>query len=245
VPPGEWTDNSVLKIKITKLHNSTCFINTGGTQFQANNQTKCSEGFEFTYKYQEHIPDSLAYIVSTSILDATNAAEANKTGAPLDSVGMIEFEYWAENAVPYEDLTWYITAAGAAFGTLFCCCLSAILYSSFGETLEDSNVGMWKLKDKDRVYLEENAPSVLKMAAEGEKSAVKVGDFKPLETSNLSKQEKIRNLKNELQDAWCCNEGLASIESPCLAIFCLIINLFLPGFGTIFSACCAQEPIKP
>lgn len=34
--PTEWSDNTVLKIKITKLANATCFYNYGGTQSKAN-----------------------------------------------------------------------------------------------------------------------------------------------------------------------------------------------------------------
>ena len=35
--PSEWTDNSILKIKINRVVNSTCHINQGGTMLSARN----------------------------------------------------------------------------------------------------------------------------------------------------------------------------------------------------------------
>jgi len=37
-PPSEWTDNSILKLKITKLVNATCTIATGGNMLTANKE---------------------------------------------------------------------------------------------------------------------------------------------------------------------------------------------------------------
>ncbi len=39
--PNEWTDNSIVKIRISKLNNATCFVNTGGTLTTANNEIQC------------------------------------------------------------------------------------------------------------------------------------------------------------------------------------------------------------
>jgi hypothetical protein len=62
--PTEWTDNSIIKIKISKLANATCFINTGGTMTTANNETKCEEGQEYSFSYTELNPDSSIFLVT-------------------------------------------------------------------------------------------------------------------------------------------------------------------------------------
>lgn len=61
--PSEWTDNSILKIKINRVVNSTCHINQGGTMLTARNQTECKEGDIFEYKYQEFPEDNKVFIV--------------------------------------------------------------------------------------------------------------------------------------------------------------------------------------
>ena len=57
---------------------------------------------------------------------------------------------------------------------------------------------MWKLKDKNRQYFEENAPSVLNLTNQAEQSAVEPGTFKPADKTKLMKKEKLRDLQNQL-----------------------------------------------
>lgn len=61
----------------------------------------------------------------------------------------------------------------------------------------------------------------------------------------LSKSTRIRMLNNELESAWCCSEGLVPVRSPCRASLLCFVNIILPGFGTIISACCASQKAAP
>ena len=44
--------------------------------------------------------------------------------------------------------------------------------------------------------------------------------------------------------AICCTEGLVPVRKLGVAGFLLFLNIFLPGFGTIFSGCCAKKDEK-
>ena len=44
--------------------------------------------------------------------------------------------------------------------------------------------------------------------------------------------------------AICCTEGLVPVRKLGVAGFLLFLNIFLPGFGTIFSGCCAKKEEK-
>ena len=39
-------------------------------------------------------------------------------------------------------------------------------------------------------------------------------------------------------------EGLVPVRKPGVAGFLLFINIFIPGFGTIISGCCAKKDDK-
>ena len=48
---------------------------------------------------------------------------------------------------------------------------------------------------------------------------------------------RIRDLQNELEEPWCCVDGLAPIKGTCTAVMLCFLNIILPGFGTIISGC--------
>ena len=56
-----------------------------------------------------------------------------------------------------------------------------------------------------------------------------------------TRKETIRIKKNGLVEAWCCSDGLAPIQSVCLAYFLYCVNILIPGMGTILSACCGEQ----
>ena len=58
----------------------------------------------------------------------------------------------------------------------------------------------------------------------------------------LSKRTRIRALRNELEDAWCCREGLVPVRSPARAGGLCFLNVIFPGVGTMISGCCATKP---
>ena len=62
--PTEWTDNSIINIKINKLANATCFLNTGGTMTTAKTQTECKEGEIYSFPYKDMVSDSSVFLVT-------------------------------------------------------------------------------------------------------------------------------------------------------------------------------------
>lgn len=62
--PTEWTDNTRIKVKIKKLVNATCFVNSKGTIVNAHNEVRCQEGDELEFKYFLQDPDHSIYLVS-------------------------------------------------------------------------------------------------------------------------------------------------------------------------------------
>ena len=53
---------------------------------------------------------------------------------------------------------------------------------------------------------------------------------------------RVRALKNELEEAWCCSEVLVPVRSPVRAAGLCFVNVILPGVGTAISGCCAVQP---
>jgi hypothetical protein len=62
--PSKWTDNSVLKIKITSLKNATCWVNSGGTMLTSTKQVACKEGDVFEFNYLNMTQDQNIFLVS-------------------------------------------------------------------------------------------------------------------------------------------------------------------------------------
>ena len=54
------------------------------------------------------------------------------------------------------------------------------------------------------------------------------------------KKERVRVLRNQLSDAWCLSDGLAPVKGKCVCYLILFVNILLPGFGTMISACVAE-----
>ena len=44
----------------------------------------------------------------------------------------------------------------------------------------------------------------------------------------------------EIENAWCCTEGLLPVRSKGVAMCLCILNILIPGFGTILSTCFAK-----
>ena len=62
--PSEWNENTVIKIRITRVQNATCFINSGGTLLSANKEEECKEGSVYSFKYTDYNPDQLVFLVT-------------------------------------------------------------------------------------------------------------------------------------------------------------------------------------
>ena len=84
-------------------------------------------------------------------------------------------------------------------------------------------VKVWKLVGKSKDYVKENAPSVLEMVADAEKAMELDPSGKNLKKT---KEMLIRELKNDLEEPWCCIDSLAPIKSVGLAV--LIFTLKCP-----------------
>ena len=57
----------------------------------------------------------------------------------------------------------------------------------------------------------------------------------------MSKEQRIRLQKNELEQAWCFEEGLLPVKGLYAAFGCCFLNLIIPGAGTILSVCFVRE----
>jgi hypothetical protein len=86
--------------------------------------------------------------------------------------------------------------------------------------------------------VKENAPSVLEMVAEHEALA---GDEGGTLGGKKPKETRIREIQNEMEEPWCCVNGLAPVKSVCGAVMLCFINIILPGFGTILSGCTVKS----
>lgn len=62
---------------------------------------------------------------------------------------------------------------------------------------------------------------------------------KPLKKT---KEMLLRELRNDLEEPWCCLESLAPVKSVGTAIFFFILNFFFPGLGTLCSGLCIPVP---
>lgn len=163
-PPSEWTDNSVLKIRITKLEDATCTIASGGTMMTANKEQNCKLGDEISFTYsQMSKPQFNIFLVSyATFLNKGKPVLANNGTVVPDShievIGHIEFEYWAENVVLWTDFVFYGFIGILGFGLFTCCLLLMIYRTTLEEEMSDLTRMMWKLKGKSKEYLQENAP---------------------------------------------------------------------------------------
>ena len=101
---------------------------------------------------------------------------------------------------------------------------------------------MWVLRDKDIKYVQQNAPDVLPMVRSGEENAVPVGKWKEDESDplKLSKKERLRLLHNDIEDGWCLPTAMAPLRNVWLAVLLCVLNILIPGFGTLLSAWCGD-----
>lgn len=56
-----------------------------------------------------------------------------------------------------------------------------------------------------------------------------------------SKKIRIRELENELEETWCCIKGLVPVGSSGTAYLLFLLNLVVPGLGTILSIMFAEK----
>lgn len=73
----------------------------------------------------------------------------------------LEFEYWAENNVPFSSLMYYLIGSFLVFGCILCACLNACYRQGAEEELVLVKAHLWKLRGKSREYVQANAPDVL------------------------------------------------------------------------------------
>ena len=81
----------------------------------------------------------------------------------IQVIGFIEFEYWAENSVEYDSFFNYVLFGLAAFGICICSCLLLVYKAGIEEVVTNMKTKMWKLKNKDKDYVLENAPGMYEM----------------------------------------------------------------------------------
>mmetsp|Transcript_11056 Transcript_11056/g.18489 ORF Transcript_11056/g.18489 Transcript_11056/m.18489 type:complete len:467 (-) Transcript_11056:34-1434(-) len=288
--PSEVLDNSVVKVKINKLANATCFLNYGGeitTVKSKMTEIPCQEGETYQFNYTDMTSHSPIYLVSyatyikpkvvaaaastdttassnsttsdttdsnsTTSTDTTTTTDSTTTDnattseevieATVQVIGSIEFEYWAENEVAFSDFFDYVIYGLGGFGVCICMCLLLIYKSSIEEQIDDMRIKMRKVKGKPKDYVKENAPQVLEMVQLAQEEAGT--DLKQDGVgTKQSKKKRINDLEAELSETWCIQSGLSPVTSRFLGVFIVFFNIVLPGFGTMFSACCGRPRIN-
>ena len=84
----------------------------------------------------------------------------------------------------------------------------------------------------------QNAPTVMEMVSDAERA------MEEDPTGKLKKKTKemlLKELKNDLEEPWCCVESLAPVNSVSLAFALCACNVFVPGLGTALSGCCVKS----
>jgi len=122
--PGEWISNSIIRIKITKLNEATCFINSGGAQTASKFdmiEQECKQGETYEFMYKNFAYDSNIYLVSWAKFKDDNPIK--------EQFGSIEFEYWVVNEDSYETLWNYFFIGFLIFGASLCS-LMLMVYKS-------------------------------------------------------------------------------------------------------------------
>lgn len=84
----------------------------------------------------------------------------------IDIIGHIEFEYWAENDVKYDDLLTYILIAIFCMGGCVCLSINMIWKTSIEERIDSARAKIWKLRGKNKEYVNANAPGIVEMVSE-------------------------------------------------------------------------------
>jgi hypothetical protein len=113
--PGEWTSNSIIKLRIVSLNGATCFLNYGGaitaSKFDMiEKECKAGETYEFMYKNFAY--DSNIHLVSWALYTDNNPIK--------EQFGQVEFEYWVVNEDSYETLWKYFFLSFLIFGAVLC-----------------------------------------------------------------------------------------------------------------------------
>lgn len=243
--PGEWTSNSIFYIQIIRLKNAKCFLNYGGYQTAKGqgafadvgvmNEKECKESDVIELKYTDFSYEANIFLVSYALFKDEEKTE--------NQLATIEFEYWVENIDDYPDLVNKGFLAFLLSGLVLCGCMVFLFKNGVKEILENEvQLKVWKLVGKPKLYVEENAPTVLTMVQDAEKvMEVKPDDKgKPL---RKTKEMLLRELKNDLEEPWCCLESLAPVKNLKVAVFFFLMNFFFPGLGTLFSGVCIPEPV--
>jgi len=173
-------------------------------------------------------PDSNIFIVTYSQYE--NKSVENWQDIPV--IGHLEFEYWAENIVPYDTLVLYALCSFFGFGFSICCCLNICFKTGIEEQIDLIKYKVWKLRGKSKEYIQQNAPEVLEFVRLQEEAAIegKLPSSVPgIAGEGRTKKVRIHELENELEESWCCNQGLVPVTSPCIAFFLCLMNIVVPG----------------
>ena len=123
-------------------------------------------------------------------------------------------------------------------GVCICACLDLIWKNGVEESLTNTKGKVWRLRGKTKEYVETNADGVLEMVNDAQAHSYPNAHQ---DTSKLSKEQRIRLQKNELEQAWCFQEGLLPVKSLYAAFGCCFLNLIIPGCGTLASICFVSE----
>lgn len=202
-------------------------------------ERECKEGDVIELKYTDFSYEANIFVVSY----ATFKDEDDKT---LIQLGTIEFEYWVENIDDYPSIVKKGYLAFLLGGIILCSCMVFLFKSGVREILENEvQLKVWKLIGKPKQYVSENAPTVLEMVSDAEK-AIEASEKKDQKGKppKKTKEMLIRELKNDLEDPWCCIESLAPVKSVGLAIFLFLCNFFFPGLGTLISGLVTAVPVN-
>jgi len=69
-------------------------------------------------------------------------------------IGAIEFEYWAENAIVYSNVLWYMVALAVGISLFIAIFINIVLSGSIGERMNEQQPSIWRLKFKSKDYIQ-------------------------------------------------------------------------------------------
>lgn len=155
----------------------------------------------------------------------------------IQIIGHIEFEYWAENKVRYDKLILYIFGGIFSMGACICLMINLVWKNSIEEQVDTIKSKIWKLRGKNKEYVQTNAPGIIEMVSEIQNAAYPNAH---INNKGKTKIQRIHDAELNIENAWCCTEGLLPVKSTATAMLLCILNILIPGFGTLLSTCFAN-----
>lgn len=126
-------------------------------------------------------------------------------------------------------------------GACICSMINLIWKNQIEERIDSIKAKIWRLRGKNKEYVHTNAPGIIEMVNEVQNASYPNAH---INNKNKTKIQKVHDAELEIENAWCCTEGLLPVRSTGVAMLLCILNILIPGFGTLLSTCFARTSEK-